>query len=88
ENVNLKEVANQTGTAIVKASNGAVVKATGDLEGPEGPRAVATLYRILLDTGAVLDKEPLKRITISFSSFQYVMAVSSGLVFIVKKTPT
>ena len=51
---------------------------TGELEGDEGARAASTCYQIILDAGAVLASEPLRRITVSFGSFQYVMTLSGG----------
>jgi hypothetical protein len=45
--VDLTQVANQLGTAVLKASSGVVVKATGELAGPEGEAKLATLLQLL-----------------------------------------
>jgi hypothetical protein len=48
ESVDLTQVPNQLGTAVLKASSGAVVRATGDLAAQEASASVlATLYRIV-----------------------------------------
>jgi hypothetical protein len=39
------------------------------------------------DTGGLLCGEPLKRITVSFNSYSYVVALGGGMVYIVKKQP-
>jgi hypothetical protein len=45
--VDLTQVANQLGTAVLKASSGVVVKATGELAGPDGEAKLATLLQLL-----------------------------------------
>eukprot|EP00953_Heterococcus_sp_UTEX-ZZ885_P004353 2856-Heterococcus_DN1.PRE.4 len=47
DTVDLTQVANQLGTAVLKASSGVVVKATGELAGPEGEAKLATLLQLL-----------------------------------------
>ncbi|KAG5179999.1 hypothetical protein JKP88DRAFT_70829 [Tribonema minus] len=86
ENVDLTQVPNQLGTAVLKASTGAVVRATGDLASQESS-VIATLYRIVQDTGGLLCGDPLKLITVSFNSYSYVVALGGGMVYIVKKQP-
>ena len=49
------------GTAVLKASDGFVVKATGELVGDT--KSTDKLYEMLLDTGTILGDEPLRRIT-------------------------
>lgn len=43
----LLQTPNQLGTAILKASSGAVVKATGQLEGAEAEKALKLLHEML-----------------------------------------
>mmetsp|Transcript_88517 Transcript_88517/g.176982 ORF Transcript_88517/g.176982 Transcript_88517/m.176982 type:complete len:88 (-) Transcript_88517:334-597(-) len=69
------------GTATL-ASDGSVIRSSGELEGDI--KTLKTLYQMMLDTGSILGEEPLKRITVSFSDHQLVMAVSQGNVHIVK----
>eukprot|EP00640_Fibrocapsa_japonica_P005631 CAMPEP_0113941156 /NCGR_PEP_ID=MMETSP1339-20121228/7140_1 /TAXON_ID=94617 /ORGANISM="Fibrocapsa japonica" /LENGTH=96 /DNA_ID=CAMNT_0000945221 /DNA_START=150 /DNA_END=440 /DNA_ORIENTATION=- /assembly_acc=CAM_ASM_000762 len=76
----------QTGTAVLKAEDGQVVKSSGELRGDSGATVLAILYQMLLDTGNILKKEePLQRILVSFSSYQYVMTLSEQWVYIIKR---
>ena len=79
----LTQVTNQTGTAILKVATGNVVKATGELV--DATEAIQLLHQIVLDTGILLQGDPLRRITVSFSAHQYDMTIVSGSLYIVKK---
>mmetsp|Transcript_79510 Transcript_79510/g.227020 ORF Transcript_79510/g.227020 Transcript_79510/m.227020 type:complete len:91 (-) Transcript_79510:730-1002(-) len=72
------------GTAVLSAETGSIIKSSGDLQGAEGEQAAAALYQVLLDTGAILKDEPLRRISVSYSSHQYIISLSGGAVYIVK----
>mmetsp|Transcript_79512 Transcript_79512/g.227025 ORF Transcript_79512/g.227025 Transcript_79512/m.227025 type:complete len:89 (-) Transcript_79512:807-1073(-) len=71
-------------TPIARTSHFHRRQSSGDLQGAEGEQAAAALYQVLLDTGAILKDEPLRRISVSYSSHQYIISLSGGAVYIVK----
>lgn len=74
------------GTAILRATDGVVIQSTGELQGAKGDMESSVLYKMLLDTGAILqEKEPLRRISVSYSSHQYIAALCTGAVYIIKR---
>mmetsp|Transcript_12640 Transcript_12640/g.16599 ORF Transcript_12640/g.16599 Transcript_12640/m.16599 type:complete len:95 (+) Transcript_12640:149-433(+) len=81
----LEQVANQTGTAIIKIDDGGILKTTGDLSSEEGGKVLSSLRQIVMDTGAVLQQDPLQRISVMYSSYQYVITLSDSKIYIVKK---
>ena len=50
-------------TPIARTSHFHRRQSSGDLQGAEGEQAAAALYQVLLDTGAILKDEPLRRIS-------------------------
>lgn len=87
----LETVPNQLGTASLRLKDGGILTKTGQMDSPAGIEAAQTLYQILLDTSLILksphhEGDPLRRIAINLSSFQYVITVAKDEVFIVKKT--
>jgi len=79
--VDLERIPSQIGTAILD-SDGKVLKVTGDIS--QNQDVCSTIYKILLDTSKCLDKEPMKRISISFTDHNYVVTVGKNHVYIVK----
>ena len=59
--VDIESLTNTLGTAVLNADDGSVVKASGELE--SDLETTKALYQMLLDTGAILGDEPLRRIT-------------------------
>ena len=83
--VDLTQIQGQLGTAILDVTDGKIVKATGQLDGDEGQNACTTLYRMLQDTAKCLDKEPMRRLSISFADHAFIVTLSERHVHIVKK---
>ena len=83
DNETLEHVPFQIGTAVL-AADGAVVKATGDLETEEGRQTCGTIFRMIIDTSKCLGHEPMRRIVVSFAFCNYIATVSEKNVYIVK----
>mmetsp|Transcript_9239 Transcript_9239/g.14511 ORF Transcript_9239/g.14511 Transcript_9239/m.14511 type:complete len:93 (+) Transcript_9239:130-408(+) len=81
----LEQVANQIGTAVLKLEDGGVIKSTGELSSDDGVKVLITLHQMVMDTGALIDADPLQRISVMYSSFQYVITVSESKVYVIKK---
>jgi hypothetical protein len=81
----LTQIQGQLGTATLDVTDGKIVKATGQLDGDEGKNACATLYRMLQDTAKCLEKEPMRRLSISFADHAFVVTLSERYVYVVKK---
>jgi hypothetical protein len=73
-NINVTDVANKSGSAILLASTGALIKADGDLEGEDV--TIARLYSIFLDSLKSVGSEPLHRLSISFNTYSYVITIA------------
>ncbi|KAL7553663.1 hypothetical protein ACHAWF_016973 [Thalassiosira exigua] len=84
EIIDLDAVPGQIGHAILRASDGTILRSpTGSLTG----RDVGIVYRILLEIGTVLEGEGLQRVTVGFRSVSYAIALGGGdgCLYIVKK---
>eukprot|EP01032_Pedospumella_encystans_P003195 gene3195-3765_t len=57
----LEKIPAQIGTAVLDASDGRIVKSSGELYNENGQ--CQSIYRILKDTAKCLAGEPMKRIT-------------------------
>lgn len=77
--VDLSNVPNQIGTAILD-SDGNLLKATGELD----QNACATIFKILLDAAKCLERDSLRRLSISFQDHNYVVTIGDKHVYIVK----
>lgn len=82
--IDISDVSN-SGTAILRAADGFVIQSTGDLQGTKGEMESSVLYKMLLDTGALLQEEPLRRLSVSYSSHQYIAAIYTGAIYIIKR---
>ena len=83
--VDLEAVPNQIGTAILQASDGKVLKSTGSLDNEEdGPAVCATIYKMLQDSAKCLAEEPMRRLSISFTDYNYIVTLGKHHVYIVK----
>mmetsp|Transcript_33960 Transcript_33960/g.32397 ORF Transcript_33960/g.32397 Transcript_33960/m.32397 type:complete len:87 (+) Transcript_33960:91-351(+) len=79
ENI-LLSVTRQTGTAILDF-DGRVLKSSGDLE-MNSDDSLATLYNILKDSLKL--KNDIKKVTVLYNDFNYVLSMNEKNVFIVK----
>jgi hypothetical protein len=83
--VDLESVPKQIGTAILAAADGKVLKATGALDNDEdGAATCSTIYKMLQDSAKCLGDEPLRRLSVSYTEFNYVVTVGPKHVYIVK----
>ncbi len=84
--VDLEQVPNQCGTAILEAADGRVCKATGDFLAlaSEGQIICSSIYRMLMDTSKCLGNEPMRRLSISFSDHNYIVTQGEKHIYIVK----
>mmetsp|Transcript_12827 Transcript_12827/g.22051 ORF Transcript_12827/g.22051 Transcript_12827/m.22051 type:complete len:116 (-) Transcript_12827:1604-1951(-) len=84
EIVDLDAIPGQIGHAILRASDGTILRPpTGSLT----DRDVGIVYRMMLEIGTVLDGEGLQRVTVGFQSVSYavVLGGGDGCLYIVKK---
>ncbi len=83
--IDLESIPNQVGTAILSAVDGKILKSTGSLDNEEEGHAIcATVFKMLLDSGICLGDEPLRRLSISFTDYNYVVTLGKSHVYIVK----
>jgi len=78
----LEKIPSQIGTAVLDASDGNIVKSTGDLSNDSSP--CAHIYKILKDSAKVLAGEPMKRLNIAYSEFSYVVTLDDHNIYIAK----
>ncbi|KAG6615016.1 ragulator complex protein LAMTOR4-like [Phytophthora cinnamomi] len=84
----LRAVSGQTGTLVLDIQ-GQVLSATGELRGTSGEITAETIYSMLQDSGSVLDtshKEELRRMTITFPTYDYVVTLDAEQVYVVKRS--
>eukprot|EP00571_Detonula_confervacea_P012140 CAMPEP_0172312542 /NCGR_PEP_ID=MMETSP1058-20130122/17860_1 /TAXON_ID=83371 /ORGANISM="Detonula confervacea, Strain CCMP 353" /LENGTH=106 /DNA_ID=CAMNT_0013026027 /DNA_START=73 /DNA_END=396 /DNA_ORIENTATION=+ len=84
EIVDLDVIPGQIGHAILRASDGTILRPpSGNLT----ERDVGIVYRMLLEIGTVLEGEGLQRVTVGFRSVSYAIAFGGGdgCLYIVKK---
>ncbi|CAI5745660.1 unnamed protein product [Peronospora destructor] len=84
----LRTVNNQTGTLVLDIQ-GQVLSATGELRGNSGEVAAETIYSMLQDTSCVLDtsqKEELRRMTINFPTYDYVVTLDAEQIYVIKRS--
>ena len=81
--VELEQVSGQLGTALLD-NDGKIIKSTGELATEDAKAHCLAVYRMLQDTAKVLEGEPMKRISISFSDFSFVATLSERNIYIVK----
>ena len=83
--VDLEAVPSQIGTAILQASDGKVLKSTGALDNEDdGPATCVTIYKMLQDSAKCLAEEPMRRLSISFTDYNYVVTLGKHHIYIVK----
>uniref|UniRef100_A0A7S2S4A7 Late endosomal/lysosomal adaptor and MAPK and MTOR activator 5 n=1 Tax=Rhizochromulina marina TaxID=1034831 RepID=A0A7S2S4A7_9STRA len=73
-----------TGTAALRASDGAVLKTSGDLASKEGQGLLPSFYAMLQASGSILKDEPMRKLTVNFETHSYAVAVSGGVIYIAK----
>ncbi|CAH0492364.1 hypothetical protein KXD40_006036 [Peronospora effusa] len=74
---------------LVLDIQGQVLSATGALRGNAGEIAAETIYSMLQDTSSVLDtsqKEELRRMTINFPTYDYVVTLDTEQVYVIKRS--
>ena len=49
-----QQVPNTLGVAVLRASDGEVVKTSGEMQGDSAMDSLGTLYQVVLDTGGLL----------------------------------
>ncbi|TYZ69462.1 hypothetical protein PybrP1_001884 [[Pythium] brassicae (nom. inval.)] len=84
----LTAVQGQVGTLVLDLE-GQVLSATGQLAGDAGEQAAESVFSILQDAASVLEgakNEVLERVTISFPSYSYVVAVNGSEIYVVKRS--
>ncbi len=84
--VNLDNVKN-SGSAILRLSDGFIMSSKGDLEGDE--RSINYLYSILLDSIKSIEKdEPFHRLSVVYSTHNYIVTLGEdngeNYVYIIK----
>jgi len=83
--VDLEAVPNQIGTAILQSSDGKILKSTGSLDNEdEGVSSCATIFKMLQDSAKCLAEEPMRRLSISFTDYNYVVTLGKHHIYIVK----
>lgn len=83
--VELESVPNQIGTAILSTADGKILKATGALANDEDAVVTcSTIYKMLLDSAKCLGDEPMRRLSISYTDYNYVVTLGKKHVYIVK----
>eukprot|EP01134_Creolimax_fragrantissima_P002758 CFRG2758T1 len=82
--VNLTGMDRQVGTMII-SQGGDIISATGELDGPNNQ---STFFGILHDTGCLLDGTPLKRVCLTYDTFEFILTMGgeSQHIYVVKKT--
>ena len=79
------QVPNQIGTAILSTTDGKILKATGALDNDDdGAAACSAIYKMLLDSSKCLQNEPMRRMSISYTDYNYIITLGQGHVYIVK----
>ncbi|KNC77863.1 hypothetical protein SARC_09684, partial [Sphaeroforma arctica JP610] len=83
QSIDLQRVTDQVGTMII-SRGGDVLSSSGDLD---GPNIQSTMIGILHDTGCVLDGAPLKRVCLTYDTFEYVLTLGGerGDIYVVKR---
>ena len=83
--VDLEAVPNQIGTAVLGSTDGKVLKATGALDNEDdGAAACVAVYKMLLDSTKCLGDEPMRRMSISYTDYNYVVTLGKKHIYIVK----
>ena len=83
--VDLEAVPNQIGTAILGSTDGKVLKATGGLDNEyDGAATCTAIYKMLLDSTKCLKEEPMRRLSISYTDYNYVVTLGHKHIYIVK----
>ena len=83
--VDLESVPNQIGTAILGSTDGKILKATGALDNEyDGAAAFAVIYKMLLDSTKCLTGEPMRKLSISYTDYNYVVTLGQNHIYVVK----
>jgi hypothetical protein len=83
--VDLESVPNQVGTAILGSTDGKILKASGALDNEyDGAAACSAIYKMLLDSTKCLAGDPMKRMSISYTDYNYVITLGQKHIYIVK----
>ena len=75
-NVDLSNLPDYMGSAVLDGSTGAILKASGELEGDE--HALGCLYSIFLDSLRVVGNEPFHRLSVSYNTHSYVLSLGES----------
>eukprot|EP00695_Tsukubamonas_globosa_P001236 TRINITY_DN218_c0_g1_i4.p1 TRINITY_DN218_c0_g1~~TRINITY_DN218_c0_g1_i4.p1 ORF type:complete len:121 (+),score=45.27 TRINITY_DN218_c0_g1_i4:53-364(+) len=83
----LKSIPGQTGSAILDIT-GEVLSSSGELE--DNADALSQLYLSLQDVRGLMNvmdpTDKFKRFSVAFDTFSYVVTISGGKIFVVKKS--
>eukprot|EP01104_Vermistella_antarctica_P018655 TRINITY_DN6998_c0_g1_i1.p1 TRINITY_DN6998_c0_g1~~TRINITY_DN6998_c0_g1_i1.p1 ORF type:complete len:111 (-),score=6.87 TRINITY_DN6998_c0_g1_i1:210-497(-) len=86
----LEDIPNQTGS-LVLGLNGSVQTASGEFEG-NGEHVGRVVVNLLQDANSLIQNstakagasDPFKRLTVTFTSFSYVIALTDSAIYVVK----
>ena len=82
--IDLDSVPNQIGTAVLSTVDGKILQSTGAFCDDDGSVVCRNIYRMLLDSAKCLEDEPLRRLSISFTDYNYVVTLGKKNLYIVK----
>mmetsp|Transcript_10461 Transcript_10461/g.10529 ORF Transcript_10461/g.10529 Transcript_10461/m.10529 type:complete len:90 (-) Transcript_10461:30-299(-) len=82
--LDLGSVPSQSGTAILNANSGGILKVTGQLDNETGRSACENLYKIYMDSIKCVGDAPIRRISVSYSSFSFVITTTDQYMYIVR----
>jgi hypothetical protein len=77
----------QLGSMVLDSNSGAIIQSSGDLSGDT--KTAMLFYHMLQDTNAVLarmNKDPFRRLTISFQQYYYVVTIVGDKIYVMKKS--